>query len=222
MSKTVSINYTEERESKTPLEVPSDKVAIVGGSSSLSRNNPGEEIDAHDYVVRFNRAPTKGFEDIVGSKCSLRVANNHVFDNVNLEEYHKEDGVSWTGQPYNFIKNLKDTTILYFGPDIVPWNNYESNTDGSCSLYRFQYENSDLLKMRIGVKFGANFSVGVGVIVLFVLSGITPTIYGFDVEEDTGRSHYWESRPAVGPCHDLSTEKQILKDLIAKKYIISK
>ena len=216
MSETAFINYTEERVFKTPLEVPSDKVAIVGGSSSLSRNNLGEEIDAHNYVVRFNRAPTKGFEGIAGSKCSLRVANNHVFDN------HKEDPSVWTGQPHDFIKNLKDATILYFGPDIAPWNNYESNTDGSCSLYRFQYENSDLLKMRIGVKFGANFSVGVGVIVLFVLSGITPTIYGFDVEEDTGRSHYWESRPAVGPCHNLSLEKQILKDLIAEKFIVSK
>ena len=216
MSKTVSINYTEGREFKTPLEVPSDKVAIVGGSSSLSRNNLGEEIDAHNYVVRFNRAPTKGFEGIVGSKCSLRVANNHVFDN------HKEDPSVWTGQPHDFIKNLKDTTILYFGPDINPWNNYKKNTDSSCSLYRFQYENADLLKMRIGVKFGANFSVGVGVIVLFVLSGVTPTIYGFDVEEDTGRSHYWEDRPAVGPCHNPSVEKQILKDLIAGNHVVSK
>ena len=216
MSETVSINYTEEREFKTALKVPLNKVAIVGGSSSLSRKNLGEEIDAHDYVVRFNRAPTKGFEDIAGSKCSLRVANNHVFDN------HKEDPSIWTGQPHDFIKNLKDTIILYFGPDINPWNNYKKNTDSSCSLYRFQYENSDLLKMRLGVKFGANFSVGVGVIVLFVLSGITPTIYGFDVEEDTGRSHYWESRPAVGPCHNLLTEKQILKDLIAGNHVVSK
>ena len=216
MSETAFINYTEERVFKEPLKVPLNKVAIIGGSSSLSKNNFGKEIDEHDYVVRFNRAPTKGFEDIAGSKCSLRVANNHVFDN------HKEDPSVWTGQPHDFIKNLKDTTILYFGPDINPWNNYKKNTDNSCSLYRFQYENSDLLKMRLGVKFGANFSVGVGVIVLFVLSGITPTIYGFDVEEDTGRSHYWESRPAVGPCHNLSTEKQILKDLIAGNHVVSK
>lgn len=215
MSETIFINYTEERESKAQLEVPSDKVAIVGGSSSLSKKNLGKEIDDHNYVVRFNRAPTKGFEDIAGSKCSLRVANNHVFDN-----YKHHPG--WPKQDFDFIKNLKDTTILYFGPDINPWNNYKKNTDNSCSLYRFQYENSDLLKMRLGVKFGANFSVGVGVIVLFVLSGITPTIYGFDVEEDTGRSHYWESRPAVGPCHNLSTEKQILKDLIAGNHVVSK
>lgn len=216
MSETAFVNYTEERVFKEPLKVPFNKVAIIGGSSSLSKNSFGKEIDEHDYVVRFNRAPTKGFEDIAGSKCSLRVANNHVFDN------QKEDPSVWPGQPHDFIKNLKDTTILYFAPLMRPWNDYKKNTDSSCSLYRFQYDKSDFLKMRIGVKFGANFSVGVGVIVLFVLSGITPTIYGFDVEEDTGRSHYWENRPPIGPCHNPSVEKQILKDLIAEKYIISK
>lgn len=41
----------------------------------------GSEIDSHDMVLRFNSAPTKGFERLVGSKTTHRITNtqNWVF-----------------------------------------------------------------------------------------------------------------------------------------------
>ena len=35
----------------------------------------GNEIDQHDMVLRFNSAPTKGFEKLVGSKTTHRITN---------------------------------------------------------------------------------------------------------------------------------------------------
>ena len=60
-----------------PIDI-SDKVCVVGSSGSLLDASLGSLIDSYDDVVRFNRAPTDGYEDIVGSKTTLRVVNSHV------------------------------------------------------------------------------------------------------------------------------------------------
>ena len=55
-----------------------DTCAIVGSSGVLLSTMKGQEIDSHDAVIRFNKAPTKGFETYVGSRTSLRLVNtNH-------------------------------------------------------------------------------------------------------------------------------------------------
>ena len=52
--------------------------AIVGSSGVLLSTMKGSEIDEHSAVIRFNKAPTKGFETYVGSKTTLRLVNtNH-------------------------------------------------------------------------------------------------------------------------------------------------
>ena len=56
-------------------------VAIVGASGNLIDSKFGEFIDSHDEVIRFNRSPTKGYSVDVGAKTTLRVVNNHVFNN---------------------------------------------------------------------------------------------------------------------------------------------
>ena len=46
---------------------------IVGNSSKLLSEELGEEIDSHDFIIRFNHATVKGFEKHVGSKTTLRM-----------------------------------------------------------------------------------------------------------------------------------------------------
>jgi hypothetical protein len=52
--------------------------AVVSSASSLKKYKFGREIDAHDAVFRFNKAPTAGFEDMVGSKTTIRLINSQV------------------------------------------------------------------------------------------------------------------------------------------------
>ena len=60
-------------------------VAIIGSSARLLQDPVGEQIDQYNEVVRFNRAPTDGYEEYVGAKTTLRVTNNHVFNNNDIK-----------------------------------------------------------------------------------------------------------------------------------------
>lgn len=52
--------------------------AIIASAGSLKGSKLGDFIDDHDIVMRFNHAPTNGFEDDVGSKTTVRVVNSQV------------------------------------------------------------------------------------------------------------------------------------------------
>ncbi|XP_030645320.1 CMP-N-acetylneuraminate-beta-galactosamide-alpha-2,3-sialyltransferase 1 [Chanos chanos] len=47
--------------------------AVVGNSGNILGSHYGNLIDSHDFVLRMNRAPTKGFEKDVGSKTTHRI-----------------------------------------------------------------------------------------------------------------------------------------------------
>lgn len=198
----------------TPELVVSDSMAIVASSGRLKYNVYGPQIDSFDEVVRFNRAPTKGYEHIVGEKTTIRVANNHVFGNVKLNSQE------WSDQPQYFIKNLRDTKILYFGPDLQPWRNRSKNTHSSCDLYLFDFKYSNMIKKYFGFNpsSGKNFSIGFGVVAVAIMSGINPHIFGFDVEVSkfSARDHYWENRPPPGNAHCISEEARIILELADK------
>ena len=69
-----------------------DRCALVGNSGGLLSADFGKEINEYNIVVRFNQAPTKGFEKFVGNKTTFRVLNalwtNIYAKNVQL----KKDG----------------------------------------------------------------------------------------------------------------------------------
>lgn len=46
--------------------------AVVGSSGSLRGSMQGKTIDAHDIVIRFNYAPTTGYEEDVGMRTDFR------------------------------------------------------------------------------------------------------------------------------------------------------
>ena len=72
-----------------------EDVALVGSSANLLLKKSGPKIDNHNEIIRFNRAPTVGFEKFVGKKTTIRVANSHVILNVVPgDPWNKED------QPY--------------------------------------------------------------------------------------------------------------------------
>mmetsp|Transcript_23898 Transcript_23898/g.42524 ORF Transcript_23898/g.42524 Transcript_23898/m.42524 type:complete len:314 (-) Transcript_23898:597-1538(-) len=50
--------------------------AVVGSSDNLLATQYGMQIDNHTTIIRFNNAPTKGFELHVGSRTDIRITNS--------------------------------------------------------------------------------------------------------------------------------------------------
>uniref|UniRef100_A0A673KBB4 ST3 beta-galactoside alpha-2,3-sialyltransferase 1 n=1 Tax=Sinocyclocheilus rhinocerous TaxID=307959 RepID=A0A673KBB4_9TELE len=46
--------------------------AVIGNSGNLKGSHYGHRIDLHDFVIRINMGPTKGYENDVGSKTTHR------------------------------------------------------------------------------------------------------------------------------------------------------
>ena len=180
------------------------KVAIVGASGNLIDSDFGDLIDSYDEVIRFNRSPVKGFEKDVGSKTTLRVTNNHVFDNVDASK----DGYS--NSPPNFVRDLRNSRILYMGPDLAPWFNRNDNSHDSNELFLFSYPHAEVLKNTFGYTESQNFQVGTIAILLCIGSGIRPDLFGFDLEPVV-RTHYYEERPKdCSVCHNATEEQKLI------------
>ncbi|XP_078697001.1 beta-galactoside alpha-2,6-sialyltransferase 2-like [Branchiostoma floridae x Branchiostoma belcheri] len=52
--------------------------AVVSSSHGLRLHTYGKEIDSHDAVLRFNCAPTQGFEQFVGNRTDIRLVNTQI------------------------------------------------------------------------------------------------------------------------------------------------
>eukprot|EP00899_Mesostigma_viride_P001995 jgi/Mesvir1/11797/Mv00158-RA.1 len=72
--------------------------AVVGSAAEIATGGAsfGLEIDSHTAVIRFNEAPTKGFEPYVGSRTTLRIQN---VDHCGFHESPDEILVHYTPKP---------------------------------------------------------------------------------------------------------------------------
>lgn len=166
-------------------------VAIVGSSANLLNAKHGNFIDTFDNVIRFNRAEVSDkYSNYVGTKTTLRVVNNHVFDNTDITKQ------GYTNSPKKFVKKLRNSNILYVGPDEGPWSRRKKNTHKSNNLFKFNYSKLEQLKQYIQLDTKKNFQVGTIMVVLCVLSNIEPHLFGFDLVKQK-RTHYYQKRPAV-------------------------
>ncbi|XP_070609351.1 beta-galactoside alpha-2,6-sialyltransferase 1-like [Erythrolamprus reginae] len=59
------------------------RCAVVSSAGAIKHSNLGAEIEKHDAVLRFNGAPTKGFEVDVGEKTTIRLVNSQL---ITVEE----------------------------------------------------------------------------------------------------------------------------------------
>ena len=99
---------------KPDLYLP-ESLTIVGSSKIILTNKFGTEIDNSQYVVRFNFAKTEGYEIHTGSKTSLLVINNHVYQSF-IRDKKKNDELKkyLVISPYSENKNILTPNLFFF------------------------------------------------------------------------------------------------------------
>ncbi|XP_041857490.1 beta-galactoside alpha-2,6-sialyltransferase 2 [Melanotaenia boesemani] len=97
--------------------------AVVTSAGAILRSGLGKEIDTHDAVLRFNAAPTEGYERDVGNKTTIRIINSQILANpkhrFNTSSIYKNVTlVAWDPAPYavNLHKWFANPDYNLFGP----------------------------------------------------------------------------------------------------------
>nr|XP_046259417.1 beta-galactoside alpha-2,6-sialyltransferase 2 isoform X2 [Scatophagus argus] len=97
--------------------------AVVTSAGAILRSGLGKEIDTHDAVLRFNAAPTEGYERDVGNKTTIRIINSQILANpkhkFNMSSIYKNVTlVAWDPAPYavNLQKWYESPDYNLFGP----------------------------------------------------------------------------------------------------------
>ncbi|XP_013100932.2 beta-galactoside alpha-2,6-sialyltransferase 1 [Stomoxys calcitrans] len=200
--------------------------AIVSSAGSMAGSKLGRFIDSHDIVMRFNHAPTEGYEVDVGSKTTIRVVNSQVvtkpeFDFTHAPIFQNVTIAAWDPGKYNGTLEDWLTTSDY---DL--FTNYE--------IYRRRYPKSraflidphsiwrlwQSLQMFAGNRPLRKNPPSSGFIGLALLLPHCPVVDFIEYMPSTrlnGRCHYYSkeinSACTFGAWHPLAAEKLMALDM---------
>ncbi|CAH1183746.1 unnamed protein product [Phaedon cochleariae] len=193
--------------------------AIIASAGSLKNSNLGSFIDSHDLVMRFNNAPTKGFEVDVGRKTTIRLLNSQVvtkpqfnfltstmYKNVTLVMWDPSNYTSfisdWLDHPeFNlfmnymaFRKNDQKSRAFLMNPQTI-WNVWDFLQDNSPSRLRRNPPSSGFLGLKLLLPF-CNF---VDVVEYVPSVRVTRRCHYYDPEDNPSCT--------FGVWHPLAAEK---------------
>jgi hypothetical protein len=89
--------------------------AVVSSSGRIAEHpHLGSEIDAHDVVIRFNAAETRGFETFSGSKTTIRMVNSELMaQNIESGRPLTLEPLAGVVEPIFVIRDFNDRQDLH-------------------------------------------------------------------------------------------------------------
>jgi hypothetical protein len=236
IKKFIKYNKISFKEILNFLPHNTNNIAIIGNSNNLKNNCYGKTIDKYQYVIRFNRAPTKNYEKFVGTKTDLRVVGTPEFKNIPYDlKNFKTSNNPLKDNYVNYIKNLKNTNILVITNDKINYlkKNKNKYTHRTNKVFFFNNEFNNLIRFKIISKYNIfkkiyyyyycpALSSGVLMTSLLILLKKKPTLFGFEIEKkDEIYSHYFANHYGKidKPYHNYNLEGNILKRLIKEKLV---
>lgn len=87
--------------------------AVVGNSGILTGSNCGKVIDAHDYVIRANLAPIRGYTADVGESANLTILNFETLFYLQRNLTKTSPDSDWHRDYVERVMYLNDSIIWY-------------------------------------------------------------------------------------------------------------
>mmetsp|Transcript_42728 Transcript_42728/g.67621 ORF Transcript_42728/g.67621 Transcript_42728/m.67621 type:complete len:388 (-) Transcript_42728:55-1218(-) len=193
-----------------------DQCAVVSSSGRILKHSHGTNIDAHDFVIRFNVAPVKGFEKHVGGKTSMRLVNPHVqIPRHDIWTYGPSDSPlpAMLNASYPLLGEqslqVLQATPGYISQDVV---------DAFLSIRRTHPEikyhmQSQTLYTFMKEAFGLNNPTA-GMVGVFIALQICKNVDVYELLPSNAtieRYHYWEDRGVIFCPHDCKKEHGFLQ-----------
>ncbi len=195
-----------------------NSIAIVGNSINILNKKYGNEIDAHDEVVRFNWVDTKNIKEYTGSKQTIRFCNIDCITGIKNINHPK--GLI---QDYNMYKKFRNLKIIVINRnrayDPIKLNLVAKKCKINKTnklfpiLWSEPYFNNILTRLKIPYKLSKIPQKGLGAILILCNLNYKPDVYGFDIKYDKSNYGYpWTQikHTKLSKFHNLSQEHQIL------------
>ena len=179
------------------------KIAIVGSSGILLNHKLGDEINGHDFIVRFNAAPTDGFEKFVGNRTDFRCMNTHTYAGTT-------DRGRFTKYDHNFLDRLENQTIITHNKNLTKSKKIrDNNTVVEISRNFFNKVTN----------MGNCPEASTGMWGVYIFTHFTNKInlYGFTHHSDKWENrHYWEKINPYnqGAFHNFENERRFFDNLL--------
>ncbi|XP_043557905.1 beta-galactoside alpha-2,6-sialyltransferase 1-like [Chiloscyllium plagiosum] len=202
---------------------PFNTCAVVASAGSILHSRLGGEIDAHDAVLRFNGAPTIGFESDVGRRTTIRIVNSQVLSRQELKFHdntlyrtgtllvwdpspYSANLTEWFRHPdYNFFENYKKYRQM--NPD-QPF--YIINPKMEWQLWNIMQENTAEDIQRNPPSSGM-----MGILLMMTICNQTDVYEFIPSRRQTDLCHYYEKFQdqacTMGAYHPLMFEKNLVK-----------
>ena len=188
--------------------------AIVGNSDLALQHKHGSLINEHDVVIRCNDAPTKGYEEHVGSKSSIRIANRHLFralipreaDNYLEDEMKKQYSMWKRTSAFDWEEEI---ILAWYWHEFTPEEQdfIEHNIKGKLVFI-------DEMRSPLQKRLGVGPTVGL-LSIYYALQHYKRPIdcFGFSHFFGDGfkHGHYWETIKLPGTSHTHGLEQLILQ-----------
>ncbi|GEM_PF-3850838 len=194
--------------STAPLAMGVSSCSVVGNSGNLLGSGYGDQIDANDWVIRINEAPTEGYEQDVGQRTT------HHFIQAFSAEKIQESGRSFRADI--------DTLFVVFTAGQKQWLDENRKTTLSAipdDRFRILHP-AFFYKVDIGWLAGSSPSTGILATALAMRHCKKVELYGFGANADGHWDHYFkpmEARPVT--VHSADREADIRYCLASTKRI---